>query len=155
MSNPGLLQHLDDERAGFASFIDILETEHRALTQRDYDQLPDLARRKSDAARGLMQQAARRHAWLATQQESADTAGMNAWLAKNRDAEAIAAWQSLQTLARRAQSLNTVSGALIEARQDASREALAVLEAVIDPSGTYGPDGLSRRSTPGRALGEG
>jgi flagellar biosynthesis/type III secretory pathway chaperone len=155
MTSSALLALLDAEHAGFTGFIDILEREHRALRERDLDQLPELAQRKTDAARGLMQLAGRRHAWLTAQGASPDTAGMNAWLQRAVDAELSDAWQGLQTLARRAQSLNAVSGALLEARQSANREALAVLEMVIDPASTYGPDGMSRRAPGGRTLGEG
>lgn len=149
-------RELQVEREQFDQFLDLLRTEQEALVHGDVERLPELAQLKADRLTALSRLAASRNGRLASEQLPADQLGMEIWIQRHdRDGQASRSWSALVALAREAQRINAINGAIIETQLRRNRQALDVLQQAANQLTTYGADGLAQVSAGKREIGQG
>lgn len=134
-------------------FIDTLSTEQEALKRGEANALAALGGRKSELVEQLNAIDGERNAWLRQAGQSGDRAGMQAWLARNRnDRAAASAWVKLMKLAAEARELHNLNAKLLAMRLHATNQALSVLTQQAQRSSLYGRDGHTAQSTGSRII---
>lgn len=152
-----LAKSLDAELRAFRGFIEILQTEQDALVRGDVDRLIEFAQLKSEKVVLLSRLAEHRNHFISAQGLDPENGGMETWLHHFRAGETpqvAEIWAQLLELARTAQHLNQINGAMIETRLRNNQQALAVIQAAANQSSLYGPDGQTRTTGLGRPLGK-
>lgn len=145
---------LNEETHVLRAFLDLLESEQRALLDGSADHLLPIADEKNRASAQLSRLALNRAQWLAARGFGSGPAALAAWLNQlAAEAPQRAAWQLLLDLATRAHALNLENGALIRSRMQHNQQALAVLLAASDQATLYGPDGQTFAGPGKRHLG--
>ncbi len=135
-----LLATVDDEHATVEAFASLLAIEAKALTAVSPDAtLPVLIDRKQSLIDKLAALEKQRDAQLIAQGLPSGKLGMDQ--ATGRDARRASRWRLLQRATERARQANANNGLLIRIRMDYNARTLAVLRAVPERTGFYGPDG--------------
>lgn len=132
------LQHLIQEHAAIAEFLELLDQEADAMTRGQFTALPTLAECKSFMADKV--------ALLGRQRENeqmrlgykADRSGAEAAAAAGGEA-LQSAWIKLRECAAQAHERNHRNGVMIHTHLDFTRQAIGFLQASGKP--LYGPDG--------------
>ena len=133
-----LLQHLTQEHAAVAEFLELLTLEADAMTQGHFTALHELAESKSKLADKV--------ALLGRQRENeqmrlgykADRSGAEAAAAAGGQV-LTQAWIQLRECAAQAHARNHANGVMIHTHLDFTRQAISFLKASGKP--LYGPDG--------------
>lgn len=136
-----LLRQLGEEIALLQAFTGLLAREAEALAERRFDQLPEIARRKDQAADRLAKCDAEREQLLAALGHPADRAGADAAAAQAGPA-VQQAWERVLALAAQARQQNHRNGVMVHAHLEFTRQGLAFLQTGTRP--LYGPDGQHR-----------
>lgn len=142
---------LDAERAALKQCVDMLGRERQLLMDGDVDTLADLSARKSLLLESTAGFSSQRERYLSENGFPADREGMDALLRASPDLHAI--WDETLEWARQAGNLNSMNGALIEARITHNRLALSVMHQAANCHTTYGQDGHLLHDARGRSLG--
>ena len=145
----GLLAELAAETLAVTRFIALLKIEQRALKEGFVDSLKQLALEKST----LVTELRRRNAKRERDASTADSAGIDAWVASKGGPAATRSWLELLAQAREARRLNHLNGILIDTLMRNNRQALNMLQGAAQRASLYGPDGLNQNYTGGRVLG--
>lgn len=138
---------LAQEQAALDQFIELLQQEQAALVAADVDKLQPLSETKQQLSEQLNSLAQQRIALVQRAGHNADSAGVQAWLAKQPPATADT-WKKLLASAQTARHLNQTNGQLIQTHLQHNQQALAVLMSAANRSDVYGADGQPR-SGPG------
>lgn len=154
MSGNGLLHDLaaciQREIALSEQLIEALRHEHQALTVRDTGALNEAVARKSELIGAMQACGGERNNLLREGGMGTDRAGMDRLLARHdtqrrgiqRD------WARLLELGAECQRQNLINGIIIQAGQQQTRQALAILRGQpVVAGGEYGPEGM-RPSAP-------
>ena len=158
-SIPQLIANIKAEIEGFSAFCDILQTEQEALVSSEIDQLPSIAKLKSEKVVLLAQLAEERNRFLAEQSLLPDQNGMEILIKMGQfpdpNGDIPKSWGKLIDLAKKAQHLNAINGIMIETKLGNNQQALAVLQSAANQATLYGPDGKTHTAGTGRPLGKG
>jgi flagella synthesis protein FlgN len=150
--NSQFLQHLNQEQAAIAAFIELLDQEADVMTQGRFSELSELTERKSRMADTL--------AILGRQRENeqirlgykADRSGAETLVAAGGPA-LQKAWMKLRECAAQAHERNHRNGVMIHTHLDFTRQSISVLNTGGGSKPLYGPDGThSRRAGSGKSL---
>ncbi|WDD95614.1 flagellar protein FlgN [Burkholderia sp. FERM BP-3421] len=142
-----LLATVNDEHATVEAFASLLAYEEKALTTPSpLEALPGIIERKNALIEQLASLERRRDSQLGALGFPGGKAGMDQ--ASGQDARLAGSWQLLQQSAERAQRANANNGMLVRIRMDYNERTLAVLRAVPERAGFYGPDGRVSAATP-------
>ena len=136
---------IENEASLLNQFVGLLRREQTSLSQGAAEELPELAEQKNGLVIQLNDLSARRAAFLESHAFPTDRAGIDAWLAREKDQDAAAAWQNVLTLASEARELNRVNGELIQIRMQFTAKALEALSGAKNSLELYGPDGQSTK----------
>jgi len=139
------------ERDVARSFLDLLQCEQAALAAGDVAQVGALAQKKSGMVTRLGELAECRRDYLLSLGFTPDHHGMEALL--NTHPQAANIWHELLGLARIAQQINLTNGAIIDARLNHHRAALAALQSAAGGASIYDASGLTRPRIGGQSLG--
>jgi flagella synthesis protein FlgN len=152
-ASQGLISQLAAESAAWQALLNLLTQEEQALVNGEADRLEALSASKLGQLQTLNNLArARRDALLAAGQ-SADHAGMEAWLTQHGQAEHRTRWQQLCEMELEAQATNQRIGKLIDMRLSATRQALNVLvHASSSQNGLYDQAGQAVTAHKGKPL---
>lgn len=136
-------------------FLQILQSEHQALTEGQIDKLTEFSRLKSEQA-VLLSQLSARHP-LPRGDHASSTGNISETLrAMDPDGQhnLLSLWEELMHLAKQAQYQNQLNGAMIEAQMKHNQQALAILQEAAKQNSLYGPDGHAQAIGTGRQLGK-
>lgn len=152
-ANQGLISQLAAESTAWQALLHLLAEEEQALVNGEADRLEALNASKLGQLQTLNNLArARRDALLAAGQ-SADHAGMEAWLSQHGQAEHRTRWQQLCEMELQAQAVNQRIGKLIDMRLSSTRQALNVLvNAATNQGGLYDQAGQAVSTHKGKPL---
>jgi flagella synthesis protein FlgN len=143
-----------EEAREMRAFVCLLEEEREALRSGTDEQLLSISSFKNRSCDRLQTLSAQRAAAVATQASGKGREAITLWLARfPPDLPIRVAWSELIALTSRAQALNDENGALIRARIQHNRQALAILQDRTDSAGVYGADGQTRVDGTRRQLG--
>jgi flagella synthesis protein FlgN len=143
-----------EEAREMRAFVCLLEEEREALRSGTDEQLLSISSSKNRSCDRLQTLSAQRAAAVATQVSGKGREAITLWLARfPPDLPIRVAWSELIALTSRAQALNDENGALIRARIQHNRQALAILQDRTDSAGVYGADGQTRVDGTRRQLG--
>lgn len=153
--DPGFAQRLarliQEERAGLQGFISLLQREEALLVATQIDALATLAAEKTALYRALQRLSDERVVMFTRLGAAVNDANIRFVLADLPDA--LAAWESVVSLAAEAKERNRINGQLITERLQNNQQALSVLLAAAEHPQIYGPDGQSRPTSSGRLFG--
>ena len=143
---------LRDEQQLISSLTELMQQEQQFLVSADSDGLAAVTDQKSTQVQQMAALAGQRHQALAAAGFAASEAGMEAWLASNKEDAARALWRALIERTRAAKELNRVNGMLIN-KQMAHTQIM--LNAMRTPAGgadagVYGPRGQASAGGPSR-----
>lgn len=143
---------LRDEQRLIASLIELMQQEQQFLVSADSDGLAAVTEQKSTQVQQMAALAGQRHQALGAAGFAASEAGMQAWLASNKDDAARVLWLELLERTRAAKELNRVNGMLINKQMTNTQ---VVLNAMRTPAGgadagVYGPSGQASAGGPSR-----
>ena len=148
---------LRSELEQFRQFHQILQNEQETLAKGDIDTLVKLAQMKTDKVTLLSQLTGRRLGALKSLSFTPDHAGFTQWL-KHCDpdnSKGVARdWEALIELAKSAQHLNEINGALIKTKLRHNQDALAVLFGATNKVSLYGANGQAYTVNGSRPLGK-
>ena len=146
---------LAEELREVDAFVELLQQEQEQLaTSGNVDSLLPLVEKKSGFATRLASLSNRRDRLLADAGLEPGRAGMEALIAADPGASALASqWQKLLAQAVEARTLNDTNGKLIARRLQHNQQALEALMSATERAATYGPDGQQRGGGSGRFLG--
>ena len=136
--NSLLLQHLRQEHAALAEFLDLLNREANAMTHGHFTDLPELAERKSELADKISLLGRQRENEQMRLGYKADRGGAEAAAAAGGPTLQNA-WIRLRECAAQAHQRNHSNGVMIHTHLDFTRQAISFLKASGKP--LYGPDG--------------
>jgi flagella synthesis protein FlgN len=147
--------NLKAEIEALQRFLQILQSEQDALTGGSIDKLADISRLKSEQVVLLSQLTASQ---FPNSRGTAVSADDITQLIRETDPDGkhglAKNWGKLTELAKQAQHLNQLNGAMIEAQLKHNQQALAILQEAATQNSLYGPDGHSRTLGTGRQLGK-
>lgn len=153
----GFAGTIEAEIEALRQFLQILQSEHQALTQGKIDKLVEFARAKSEQGVRLSQLGANHNRLLSQNRLESTPEGLRQLiLREDPDGKHGLAerWEKLMELAQQAQDMNRLNGAMIEAQLKHNQQALAILQEAAKQTSLYGPDGHSRALGMGRRLGK-
>lgn len=140
-----------DEASRLRGFVDLLAREEQLLIAGEADALMPVAEEKNQRYRQLQKiNDDRTHLLARLGLKGSDT--IIRALCQDAPA-ALAAWDTVLTLAREARDRNQRNGVLIVERMQHNQAALTTLLAAANQPQLYGPDGQSRPAGGGRSLG--
>lgn len=150
-------ENLAAETEALQQFLQILQSEQEALTHGNIDKLAEYARLKAE--QGLrLSQLGTNHNRILKQYGlgSAQDAISHVIQREDPDGRRCLAyhWGNLLDLAKQAQDLNRLNGAMIEAQLKHNQQALAILQEAAKQTSLYGRDGHSQALGLGRKLGK-
>jgi flagella synthesis protein FlgN len=140
MSNP-FLQHLIQEHAAIAEFLELLDQEADAMTLGQFSRLPELAESKSQLADKIAILGRHRENEQMRLGYKADRSGAEAAAAASGEA-VQEAWIRLRECAAQAHEHNHRNGVMIHSHLDFTRQSISFLKASGKP--LYGPDGTHK-----------
>lgn len=145
-----LSELLASELSEIKRFCVLVDEERKVLTGAHADLLPDIAAKKASLAAQLNRLEARREALLSGSGLPAGRSGIEAWLARQANADLERRrWNELLKLARQARDGNETNGRLINILLNQNQEALSILLAGGNES-IYGADGQQRGLVAGK-----
>lgn len=148
---------MEAELDALEKFLLILENEQQVLKRAEVDKLPNIARSKSELLVTLSQLGTSRETYLKRNGIESDAASIAQFIhlgVHGTPSHLMEKWEKLLAAAKRAQELNQLNGAMIEAMVKHNQQALAILQDAAQQNGLYGPDGHSRAMGAGRQLGK-
>jgi flagellar biosynthesis/type III secretory pathway chaperone len=145
------------EARAIADFIDLLEEEHRLLTENAREKLEALTQRKLESLKVLESVARRRDEWLGRNGLGGEPGDVRSILARleTSDSSGTDAWRRLMALAAKAKAINQRNGALIQSRMHLSAQYLEILRNAGNRLAVYGPDGKTQVSSSARPIATG
>jgi flagellar biosynthesis protein FlgN len=145
------------EAQAVADFIDLLEEEHRLLTENARERLEALTQRKLVCLKTLESVAHRRSEWLGRNGLGGEAEGVHSMLARLEasDSSVIDAWRGLMALAAKARAINQRNGALIQSKMHLSAQYLEILRNAGNRLAVYGADGKTQASSSARPIATG
>jgi flagellar biosynthesis protein FlgN len=145
------------EAQAVADFIDLLEEEHRLLTENAREKLEALTDRKLECLKALESVARRRGEWLSRNGFDGEPEGVRSMLARleTSDSSVTDAWRRLMALAAKAKAINQRNGALIQSKMHLSAQYLEILRNAGNRLAVYGPDGKTQASSSSRPIATG
>jgi flagella synthesis protein FlgN len=156
-ADAALAAALRSELEQFRQFHQILQNEQETLAKGDIDTLVKLAQMKTDKVTLLSQLTGRRLSALKSLSFTPDHSGFTQWI-KHCDpdnSKGVARdWEALLELAKSAQHLNEVNGALIKTKLRHNQDALAVLFGATNKVSLYGANGQAYTVNGSRPLGK-
>lgn len=156
-SPTGFAENLAAETEALRQFLQILHSEQQALKQGNIDKLVEFARLKSEQGVRLSQLGTNLNRLL-SQQGLGETPEDIRQLIQREDPDdrhgLAQRWEELLDLAKQAQDMNRLNGAMIEALLKHNQQALAILQEAAKQTSLYGPDGHSQAPGIGRRLGK-
>lgn len=146
---------LKAEIEALQSFLLILQSEHRALTEGKIDKLTEFSRLKSEQAIQLSQLSASHPLTRGDYSTpSRDLTESIRSMDSDGQHDLLKLWEKLMDLAKQAKYQNQLNGAMIEAQMKHNQQALAILQEAAKQSSLYGPDGHAQTLGTGRQLGK-
>lgn len=153
-------ENLAAETEALQQFLQILQSEQEALTHGNIDKLAEYARLKAEQGLRLSQLGSNHNRILKQyglgSAEGAKDAISQVIQREDPDGQRCLAhhWENLLDLAKQAQDLNRLNGAMIEAQLKHNQQALAILQEAAKQTSLYGRDGHSQALGLGRKLGK-
>lgn len=150
-------ENLAAETEALQQFLKILQSEQEALTQGNIDKLAEYARLKAEQGLRLSQLGANHNRILKQYGlgSSQDAIGQAIQREDPDGRHSLAhRWENLLDLAKQAQDMNRLNGAMIEAQLKHNQQALAILQEAAKQTSLYGRDGHSQALGLGRKLGK-
>jgi flagella synthesis protein FlgN len=141
---------LQAELDKITELLEVLKQEQQDLVAADIDHLTSLTPHKSALVNDMATLATARHRALAEAGFPAMEAGMESWLAAQRDDAADMLWQRLLHQTREAKELNRLNGMLINKHLSTTQGALQALRP--QQTTVYGPSGLTSGSATRRGF---
>lgn len=150
-----LLTALEAERTALRGLAELLEREQALLVENQVDALPELAERKSALTLQINSLTEARVTVMRKLIPTLTADTVHDWLAAHSK-PALAVWEDITAMARRAQELNRVNAELLQMKWRHNQQTLTVLSNAANKPPVYGPDGQTS-FTPGsgRTLGSG
>lgn len=148
---------LRSELEQFRQFHQILQNEQEALAKGDVDTLVKLAQMKTDKVTLLSQLTEKRLGMLKSLSFTPDHAGFDQWIKRcdpGKSRGVAKDWEALLELAKSAQHLNEVNGAMIKTKLRHNQEALAILFGATNKVSLYGANGQAYTVSQSRPLGK-
>lgn len=146
---------LGAEIAALQQFLQVLHSEQAALNEGNIDKLQEISRLKSDQAVALSQLSAKHFPNLRTPDAVRDEVAEHI---KQHDPDGrhglAKSWVMLLDLAKEAQHLNQLNGAMIAVQLKHNQQALTILQEAAKQNTLYGPDGHAQALGSGRQLGK-
>lgn len=144
---------LPDEIAANFALADLLEREQQLLVEADVDALPALTQDKAQLIARIAELANARYEALGAAGFSEDEHGMKAWTGTPAaPAAALASWNALLDVARKAKELNRLNGMLISRHMARNQATLNILHGHRQGTSLYGPDGQQASQSGKRGL---
>lgn len=142
---------IEAEANQLKKFLELLESEERALVSGDTDGLLTLAKEKTDRYRQLQSLHDDRSLLMVRYGLGKDGNALRELLAKLP--RALARWDEVLTLAAQARDRNGINGRLITERMQHNQAALSVLLSAANRPQLYDAGGHSRPGGGGRMIG--
>ena len=153
----GFAENVAAETEALQQFLKILQSEQEALTLGNIDKLIEYVRLKSDQGLRLSQLSANLHRIL-RQYGFAGTPEDVSRFIQREDPDGKCGltrhWENLMNLAKQAQDMNQLNGAMIETQLKRNQQALTILQEAAKQTMLYGPTGHSQGLGLGRRLGK-
>ncbi|CUI05029.1 hypothetical protein BN2497_4835 [Janthinobacterium sp. CG23_2] len=135
------------------SVLELMKQEQQLLVSADTAGLAELTPRKAQVVVDITALAQQRYQCLAAAGFAADDSGMQTWIERNGDADALSGWQALLDVTREAKELNRINGMLINKQLSHTQSLINAMRtptsggeaAVYGPRGQATPTGPSKR----------
>ncbi|MGX5220068.1 flagella synthesis protein FlgN [Pseudomonas segetis] len=152
MQDASMLQLFNDDIGISEQLLELIDSEHQALGERDLDSLQQILNAKQPLLSQLGQHAQNRAQLLQSLQLSADLEGLQALAASSPlGAELLKQSSRLTQLLERCQTGNLRNGRLIRSSQTSTRSMLSILNGNETPS-LYDSSGSASRGVNQRPL---
>ena len=139
-----LARRIGDEIALLRDFVAVLRREQEALSTDDADAITASSQAKVALLQRLGQLSTERNLALAGEGFAADRAGLDAFMARHADSDALAQLRErLITVLGEADEINRINGKLICMRMAHNQKSLSILRGSAEGTSTYGRDGRS------------
>jgi flagellar biosynthesis/type III secretory pathway chaperone len=143
--NPGFAPCLAAEIAAVQRFVALLGEEKQVLGNGKTEELTRVIEAKGKLAEELTALGAARQAALVALGVPESSSAVENWLRAQKNPRLLEGWQTLQQLAREAQTLNELNGQCIALLSRNNRQLMDALAGQQASAATYGPDGQTPR----------